>query len=123
MIRTEPIIAVSDVEHCSNWYQQLLGCVSLHGGGNFEILADPDGTVVLCLHKWATHDHPPFRAPVPNNGNGLILYFRVTDLEAIWQNAQGLNAKIDEEPHLNENSGKREFSLFDPEGYYLIVSL
>lgn len=51
MIRTETIIGVADVVKSSNWYQSLLGFKSSHGGDAFEILADQDDTVILCLHK------------------------------------------------------------------------
>lgn len=123
MLRTEPIIGVKHVPNSSAWYQQLLGCKSKHGGETFEILADEDDTVILCLHKWAAHGHPTLNNPNIHPGNGLILYFRVTDLDTIWQNAQLMQATIESPPHLNENSGQKEFSLRDLDGYYISVSL
>lgn len=123
MIRPEIIIAVKDVEASSRWYQQLLGCESRHGGGVFEILADPeDGTVVLCLHKWGAHEHPTMQDPMPAAGNGLILFFRVTDLQDAWERAQQLKALVEEPPHVNANSHRNEFSLRDPDGYYVSVT-
>ncbi len=123
MIRAEPIIAVHDVEKSSKWYRELLGCKSNHGGSDFEILADQDGTIILCLHKWELHNHPTLINPKIPVGNGLILYFRVEDLDEIWKNAQRLNAIIEEEPHLNPNSGKQEFAIRDLDNYYLLISL
>ena len=123
MIRTEVIIGVADVEKSSAWYQSLLNCKSMHGGNTFEILADMDDTVILCLHKWAAHDHPTLNSPRIKPGNGLILYFRVTDLNGIWHNAQNLHAVIEVSPHINENSHEEEFSLRDLDGYYVTVSL
>jgi hypothetical protein len=122
MIRTEPIIGVKDVEKSSNWYQKLLGCKSNHGGQYFEILADENGTVILNLHKWEEHGHPTLSNP-KLAGNGLILYFRVDSLDEIWENVKNLNAKIEEEPNLNQNSGKMEFSIRDLDNYYLTISL
>lgn len=123
MIRPEIIIAVKDVEKSSAWYQQLLGCESRHGGSTFEILADPeDDTVVLCLHKWGAHEHPTMLDPVPAAGNGLILFFRVTDLDGAWKKAQQLKAKVEAPPHVNTNSHRNEFSLRDPDGYYVSVT-
>jgi hypothetical protein len=55
-------------------------------------------------------------------GNGLILYFRTENMNAIWQNAETVGAVIEEEVHLNPNSLRREFSLRDPDGYYLTVT-
>jgi len=122
MIRTEPIIGVTDVAGSSAWYQALLNCHSRHGGDIFEILADEDDTVILCLHKWGAHDHPTMADPGIQPGNGLILYFRVSDLQQVWENAQRLHATVEAAPHINENSQMEEFALRDPDGYYIIVS-
>jgi len=120
MIKTEPIIAVTDVEKSSQWYQQLLGCIGSHGGSFFEILTDHDGAQVLSLHKWGEHEHPTFTHP-ENAGNGLILYFLVDDLNPIWENAKKMNATIEREPALNPNSGRMEFSVRDLDNYYISV--
>lgn len=122
MIRPEIIIAVKDIAESSRWYQQLLGCKSAHGGDTFEILTDEDGTVVLCLHKWAAHGHPTMKNPAITPGNGLILFFRVTDLENKWKHAQRLKAVVEEPPHINHNSGRNEFSIRDLDGYYVSVT-
>lgn len=55
-------------------------------------------------------------------GNGLILYFRVSELKKVWERAKKLNLDIEDEPHLNENSGQHQFTLRDLDGYHLIVS-
>lgn len=122
MLRTEVIIGVKDVEKSSRWYQDLLNCKSRHGGDTFEILTDKDDTVILCLHKWGEHEHPTLTNPEIKPGNGLILYFRVNNLKSIWNNALKLKAVVEEEPHLNLNSGQEEFSLRDPDGYYILIS-
>ena len=122
MIRSETIIAVNNVEESSNWYQKLLSCKSNHGGNTFEILINDEGTVILCLHKWGEHDHPTMTNPKITTGNGLILYFRVSDLNKIWENAETLEANIHQKPHLNINSGQKQFTLRDLDGYYLIIS-
>jgi hypothetical protein len=36
--------------------------------------------------------------------------------------ARALVAKLEEEPQLNPNTGTREFSLRDPDGYYVTIS-
>ena len=123
MIRAEPIIGVDNVEKSSKWYQELLGCKNAHGGDTFEILADQDDTVILCLHKWGEHEHPTLSSSEITPGNGLILYFKVDNLEKIWKNAKHLNALIEVEPNVNQNSGKREFAIRDLDNYYLLISL
>ncbi len=121
-MRCETIIGVKDVSKSSSWYQSLLGCKSNHGGNTFEILVNEENTAVLYLHKWGEHDHPTLVHPGPKPGNGLILYFRVKNLHEIWVNAKNLNALIESAPAINENSGEEEFSLRDPDGYFIIIS-
>ena len=121
MTKLEPIIGVQDVEKSADWYQNILNLQSSHGGDSFEMLVNKNSEIILCLHSWEEHGHPTLLEP-ENNGNGLILYFKIEDLEKVWKNAIRLNAKIDYDPRLNENSGKEEFALWDLDGYYLIIS-
>lgn len=121
MVKTEPIIAVKDVRESAHFYQQLLACKSEHGGSTFEILTS-NGQVVLCLHQWGEHEHPTMLAPTENNGNGLILFFRVDALQTIFENAQAMQAAIEKEIHYNPNSLQNQFTLRDLDGYYLIIS-
>jgi len=123
MIKSEPIIGVMDVEKSAVWYRKLLDCNSSHGGSTFEMLADNTGVIFLCLHKWGEHEHPTLSNQKIQPGNGLILYLRVEDLNKIWDNAQKLNAQIEEPLHVNPNSGKEQFCLRDLDDYYLMISL
>lgn len=122
MIKCQPIIAVANVESSSNWYQQLLGCKGAHGGKEFEMLMDNSGNFFLFLHAWNTHEHPTMSNPAIQAGNGLIIYLTVQDLNGVWQNALKLNAQVEKEPHVSPNSHRKEFSVRDPDGYYLIIS-
>ena len=76
---------------------------------------------ILSLHKWSVHGHPTLSDPKLKVGNGLILYFVVDDLNLIWEKAKKLNVKIEEELHLNANSGRREFSVRDIDDYYVSI--
>lgn len=118
----DPIIAVKDVEASSKWYQSLLGCRSLHGGKNFDILVSEKGSILLCLHPWGQHVHPTMANPSITPGNGLILYFRTDKIDMIRQNAEKMGWPIEEDIRLNPNSTKKEFSLRDPDGYYLTIT-
>lgn len=124
MKRTWPIIAVQDVQHSSRWYQQLLGCPnSHHGSAVFDQILDSDGTVLLCLHHWGDHGHPSLTSPADATpGNGLLLFFRVDDFDDALQRARPLALRLAEEPHANPNTGTMEFSLRDPDGYYVTVN-
>jgi hypothetical protein len=55
-------------------------------------------------------------------GNGLLLFFRVDDFDLALQRARSLPGRLEEEPHLNPNTGTMEFSLRDPDGYYVTIS-
>jgi hypothetical protein len=55
-------------------------------------------------------------------GNGLLLFFRIDDFDTALPRASALVARLEEEPHLNPNTGTMEFSLRDPDGYYVAIS-
>jgi hypothetical protein len=79
--------------------------------------------VLLCLHRWGAHEHPTLASPDHSEpGNGLLLFFRVDDFDAALAGARALVTRLDEEPHLNLNTGTEEFALRDLDGYYLMVS-
>ena len=123
MIKIDPIIAVKDVEASSQWYQKVFGCRRVHGGNEtFAVLVSENNDILLCLHKWEEHHHPTMTNPGITPGNGLILYFRTDNMDAIRQNVEKINSIIEEEIHLNPNSLKKEFSLRDPDGYYLTIT-
>jgi catechol 2,3-dioxygenase-like lactoylglutathione lyase family enzyme len=124
MKRTWIIIGVIDVARSLRWYQSLLGQPEAPPGhDHFAQLLDTDGTVLLCLHRWGAHEHPslmnPKEAPA---GNGLLLFFRVDDFEIALERARALVARFEEEPHVNPNTRTREFSVRDPDGYYVTIS-
>ena len=88
-----------------------------------EGLGARDGTVLLCLHRWGDHDHPPLAsAAAATPGNGLLLFFRVSDFHASLARARTLVAKLAEEPHVNPGTGTNEYAVRDPDGYYVMVS-
>jgi catechol 2,3-dioxygenase-like lactoylglutathione lyase family enzyme len=124
MKRLWTIIGVSDVARSFRWYQSLLGFApTLPAHDDFGQLLDNDGTVLLCLHQWGAHDHPPLTSPDrAEPGNGLLLFFRVDDFDQALSGARALADRLEEEPHLNPATGTMEFSLRDPDGYYVSIS-
>lgn len=121
-MKIDPIIAVKNVVESSKWYQDIFGCTSIHGGNEFDVLVTKEKEVFLCLHKWEAHGHPTMNKPMITPGNGLILYLRTENMEEIYQSLKRTSYPVEFEIQLNPNSGKREFSLRDPDGYYLTVS-
>jgi catechol 2,3-dioxygenase-like lactoylglutathione lyase family enzyme len=124
MKRTWTIIAVKDVRSSFRWYQSLFGQPQTEPAHDyFGQLVDDDGTVLLCLHRWGDHEHPSLSSPEhATPGNGLLLFFRVDDFEPALQRARALVAQLQEEPNMNPGTGTQEFSLRDPDGYYVTIS-
>jgi predicted enzyme related to lactoylglutathione lyase len=124
MKRIWAIIGVKDVPSSFRWYQSLFGQPETAPGHDYwGQIQDSDGTVLLCLHQWGSHEHPSLMNP--NNampGNGLLLFFRVDDFDMATRRARVLVSQLDEEPHLNPATGTREFALRDPDGYHVMVS-
>ena len=124
MRRTWTIIGVRDVPASFKWYQSLLGLPeTAPAHGYFGQILDADGTVLLCLHEWGAHDHPSLMSPDhAQPGNGLLLFFRVDDVDMALPRARALVARLGEEPHANPNTRTREFSLRDRDVYFVTIS-
>jgi len=124
MKRTWTIIGVADVARSFKWYQSLFGQRETRPAhDDFGQIVDADGTVLLCLHEWGAHEHPPLASPDrAQPGNGLLLFFRVDDFDETLGRARDLVAELDEEPHVNPSTGTGEFALRDPDGYYVMIS-
>jgi catechol 2,3-dioxygenase-like lactoylglutathione lyase family enzyme len=118
------IVGVADVARSCRWYQSLFGQpAAAPAHEDFGQILDADGTVLLCLHQWGAHGHPPLTSPEPSRpGNGLLLFFRVDDFDETLLRARALVSELEEEPHENPNTGTREFALRDLDGYYVMVS-
>jgi catechol 2,3-dioxygenase-like lactoylglutathione lyase family enzyme len=118
------IIGVADVAASFKWYQTLLGLPeTAPAHDDFGQILDTDGTVLLCLHQWGAHDHPSLTSATDATpGNGLLLFFRVDNFDAALPRARALAALLEEGPNLNPSTGTMEFSLRDPDGYYVTIS-
>ena len=122
MMKVDPIIAVKNVEESSGWYQTVFACSSMHGGSEFDVLVNKENEIFICLHKWGEHEHPSMKNPNITPGNGLILYFRAENMEEIRENLRKMDYPVEREIQLNPNSRRKEFSVIDPDGYYLSIS-
>lgn len=127
-MRPQPLIAVTDVEAVSAWYQRLLGLRSAHGGPEYERLMAGD-TLVLQLHKWTVdHHHGPIgdRQTKPY-GNGVLLWFEIDDFAAAVERAREMRAEIVKDTHRNPPTGEGgpdhwECWIMDPEGYSVVLA-
>src|SRR5215831_1571437 len=124
MKRTWTIIGVRDVPRSFKWYQSLFGQRETAPGHEYwGQIMDADGTVLLCLHQWGAHEHPTLMDPdKASPGNGLLLFFRVDDFDIAVKRARALVTRFEEEPHVNPNTQTPEFSLRDPDGYYVTIN-
>jgi catechol 2,3-dioxygenase-like lactoylglutathione lyase family enzyme len=124
MKRLWTIIGVDDVAMSFAWYQSLFGQPATSPAhDDFGQIQDDDGSVLLCVHQWGAHGHPPLTSPdEAQPGNGLLLFFRVDDFEPTLERARALVARFEEEPHVNPNTQTMEFSVRDPDGYYVTIS-
>ncbi len=124
MRRMWTIIGVVDVPGSFKWYQSLLGLPETAPAHDyFGQILDSDGTVLLCLHAWGEHEHPSLTSPDhAQPGNGLLLFLRVDDFDMALLRARALVTRLEEEPHTNPSTGTPEFSLRDPDGYYVTIS-
>jgi catechol 2,3-dioxygenase-like lactoylglutathione lyase family enzyme len=124
MKRAWTIIGVSDVPASFKWYQSLFGQPEEQPQHSyFGQILDSDGTVLLCFHQWGAHEHPSLTSPDnATPGNGLLLFLRVDDFDSALRRARALVARLEEEPNENPNTGTQEFSLRDPDGYYVTIS-
>jgi catechol 2,3-dioxygenase-like lactoylglutathione lyase family enzyme len=124
MKRMWTIIGVRDVPTGFKWYQSLFGPAETGPAhDDFGQVLDSDGSVLLCRHQWGAHEHPSLTDPEKATpGNGLLLFFRVDDFDLALKRGRGLVARLEEKPHLNPRTGTREFSLRDPDGYFVTNS-
>ncbi|HKB03451.1 MAG TPA: VOC family protein [Gemmataceae bacterium] len=127
-MRPQPLIAVTDVEASSRWYQRLLGCASAHGGPEYERLVR-NGALVLQLHRFGVaHHHGPIGNPEHRPyGNGVLLWFETDEFDAAVARATELGAEVVLPPHRNPPDGDggpnhREIWLRDPDGYTVVLA-
>ncbi len=121
-MRAQPLIAVTDVEKSSRWYQRLLGFTSDHGGKEYERLVF-SGEIILQLHSFTIdHDHGPIgnREDRPY-GNGVLLWFVVDDFEAVLERASAMDVEI-VLPRRRNDPDHWECWMRDPDGYTIVVA-
>lgn len=125
-----PMLTCTSVADSRDWYQRVLGLVSMHGGDEYDQLAavGPDGpTIVLQLHRITdSHPHLVDRA-APLGGNGVAVWFETTDYVTALNRlrtaiADGVPVAVLEDDHLNPTAHDREFWIADPDGYTVVVA-
>ena len=123
-VRAQPLIAVTDVEASSRWYQRLLGCRS----AEYERLVSKS-TLILQLHSFEVeHHHDRIGDPdVRPYGNGVLLWFEIDDFDAAIARAAEMGAEVIKPRHRNPPVGDGgpnhwECWLRDPDGYTVVLA-
>jgi catechol 2,3-dioxygenase-like lactoylglutathione lyase family enzyme len=127
-MRPQPLIAVTDVEASSRWYQRLPGCQSAHSGPEYERLTW-NGELVLQLHRFEVeHHHGPIGDPADRPyGNGVPPWFEADDFDAAAARAAEIGAEVVMPTHRNPPDGDGgpnhwEIWLRDPDGYTVVLA-
>ena len=81
----------------------------------------PDPVDVL-IEAWRQSKTVPSRVGCAKPSNGLLLFFRVDNFDVALLSARALVSRLEEQPHVNPSTGTTEFSLRDPDGYYVTIS-
>jgi catechol 2,3-dioxygenase-like lactoylglutathione lyase family enzyme len=116
------MIAVADVEKSSQWYQQVLGAHSRHGGAEYEQLI-VDGQLIMQLHRIEIgHHHGAIAVPGQALGNGAVLWFEAADFDGSVSRIRAIGAEVVTDVHLNPNAGHREIWIRDPDGYLVVLA-
>ncbi len=125
VFRAQPLIAVRDVRASSRWYRELLAADSLPEHSHRDIYERIlcGGDPVLQLHAWDHENHPNLtnRDAAPA-GHGVLLWFEVSNFDAVVANARALHAEVVLEPHVNPRPQHREMWLRDPDGYVVVIA-
>ena len=79
-MRTEVMLFVQDVESSSKWYQQLLEAKSGHGGSEYEMIVDDEGSLLFQLHHLDGDEHNVNVTASTSRGDGVLTYVHVEEL-------------------------------------------
>jgi catechol 2,3-dioxygenase-like lactoylglutathione lyase family enzyme len=127
-MRPQPLIAVTDVEASSRWYQQLLRVRSDHGGPEYERLVAGDTLVMQLHHFEVDHHHGAIGDPLDRPyGNGVLLWFEVDDFDGAHARSIEMGVEVMLPRHRNPPDGNGgpnhwEIWLKDPDGYTVVLA-
>ena len=82
-----------------------------------------NGEIVLQIHRLDVMDHHgPHASPDVPLGNGILVWFEVSDFDAAVERAPAMGAPIETDVHTNPNALQQEIWLRDPEGDLVVLA-
>ena len=116
------LLVVADVPASARFYCEVVGLTSGHGGDEYEQLLR-DGELVMQLHRAGLEDHHgPLADPTVAYGNGVLVWFEVSDFDAAVARARGTGAPVVRDVETNPNADQQEFWIQDPDGYTVVLA-
>lgn len=110
------LLAVTDVEKSSRWYQETLGFADVF------TMRDRDGVALLAHLRWCTFADvllTPTRAPIDGpRGLGVRLNFATSSADDLATRARDAGAEIVDGP-VDRPWNARDVTIADPDGYRL----
>ena len=111
-----PLLAVSDVDRSSRWYQETLGFADVF------TMRGRDGASLLAHLRWCTFADvllTPSRTPMDGQrGVGIALNFATTSVDDVADRARAAGATIVDGP-IDRPWNARDVTIADPDGYRL----
>jgi catechol 2,3-dioxygenase-like lactoylglutathione lyase family enzyme len=118
----QPLLVVRDVARSRDFYAAVLGAESGHGGDEYEQIVD-GGEILLQLHRLDVMDHHgPLADGSAPLGNGVLVWFEVSDFDHAVDRAREHGAEVTRDVHENPNAKHRELWLRDPDGYTVVLA-
>ena len=116
------LLVCDDVARSSRFYCDVVGLESGHGGDEYEQLTH-DGEIVLQLHDTGEDDDHGALADLSTaRGNGVLVWFEVSDFDAAVERARAAGAPVVRDVAFNPNGRQHEFWVSDPEGYTVVLA-
>lgn len=122
MTWSQPLLVVSDVPTSSRWYQHVLGAESGHGGHEYEQIVSTDRLLLQLHSRGGDRNHGPLADPSVPVGNGVVVWFEVTDLDAALTRIEDSAVEVDRPVRFNPDADHREIWLRDPDGYRVVLA-
>ncbi len=112
---SETILYVRDLDAARGFYADLLGLAVVYESDFFLSFASGPGSFLSCNARRADYERDGA------GGKGVLVEFRVKDVDATWRGLAAFGIPFDFEPE-DKPWGLRSCCTRDPEGYAVWIS-